>query len=88
MHRRGEEDEEEECEEEGRAAHKLKEVKRAAGSATVHRFLQEERHEGQELEEELRGKQTTHKHEKPINVHTTQQVSIHDSNTFLKNSVF
>lgn len=54
VQRRGEKDEEEECEEEGRAAHKLKEVKSAAGNATAHHFLQDERHEGQELEE--RGK--------------------------------
>lgn len=54
----GEEDEEEECEEEGRTAYKLEEVKLAAGSATAHHFLQDERHEGQELEEELRRKTT------------------------------
>lgn len=53
VQRCAEEDEEEECEEEGRAAHKLKEVKSAAGSAGVHHLLQHERHEGQELEEKL-----------------------------------
>lgn len=52
VQRCGEEDEEEECEEEGCTADKLKEVQLAAGRATVHHFLQDERHEGQELEEE------------------------------------
>lgn len=51
MQRCGEEDEEEEREEEGCTTHKLKEVKRATGSAIVHHFLQDKRHEWQELQE-------------------------------------
>lgn len=39
VQRCGEEDEEEECEEEGCAAHKLEEIKRTAGSAAAHHFL-------------------------------------------------
>lgn len=48
---RGEEDDEQQGEEEGRAAYKLEEVERSTADAAVHHLLQDEGHEGQKLAE-------------------------------------
>lgn len=45
----GKEDEQQQGEEEGRAADELEEVERRAGGAAVHRLLQDEGNEGQHL---------------------------------------
>lgn len=45
----GKEDEQQQGEEEGRAADELKEVERRAGEAAVHHLLQDEGNEGQHL---------------------------------------
>lgn len=47
----GQEDEQQQGEEEGRAADELKEVERRAAEAAVHRLLQDEGNEGEHLRE-------------------------------------
>lgn len=62
------EDEQQQGEEEGRAADELKEVERRAGEAAVHRLLQDEGNEGQHLREKQEVSTGEHRIETQVRV--------------------
>lgn len=74
MQRGGEEDDEQQGEEEGCTADKLKEVEGAAADAAGDHLLQDEGHEGQELTGEPKSKCFSENKTSEINVTLTQMV--------------